>query len=152
MSAMGQFDITNGEQLRILQERLDELAAERAATNERIDRLVAQGKNVTQEWQIWRRSIDMRLAAAQEAIAERLAHPLMDPATVEELRRAQRDITAHLTVQDGEIAALRLEIAPFTRVTKTLERLTKRLSWALLLLGGGALYETGKLLVDWWVR
>lgn len=155
-SPMGRYDITNDEQLRILNDRLDELRGERQATDARIDRLVEQAQEVTLEWQTWRKSIEQRLAEAAEAVAERLSHPLMDPETVEEMRRAQRSIDAHLQVQDNAIAALTKDVnrrlVPFERVAETLETLTKRLSWVLIAFGGGVLYEVGKIVVDRWLK
>jgi hypothetical protein len=156
MGAMGKYDITNDEQLRILTERLNEIAAERAVIEDRMDEMAREGRDVVSEWQDWRKGIEQRLGEHTALIAERLRHPLMDPRTVEEMRRTQEEIGAHLTVQDNAIAALRGEIterlAPFRRITETLEKTTRMLRWVLLAFGGGSCYEIGKVIVDRWLR
>jgi hypothetical protein len=156
MGATGKYDITNDEQLRILTARLDELADERRATNDRLDRLVKDGDGVVKEWQGWRKKIEEQLGINTQAIAERLAHPLMDPGTVDEMRRAQAAITAHLNVQDTAVAALTQEInrrlAPFERVTEKLDQVVKMLRWAMVAGGGGFLYEVGRVVVDRWLK
>jgi uncharacterized coiled-coil protein SlyX len=156
MSAMGKYDITNDEQLRILTERLDQIAVERTVTNTRLDRMTEEGQQVITEWQTWRKGVEERLSEHTALIAERLRHPLMDPATVEEMRRAQTSIGIHLSEQDAMLAALRVELnerfSPIERITDTMERLTKMLRWVLLAFGGGAFYEVGKVLIDRWLR
>jgi hypothetical protein len=156
MSENDRRDITNDEQLRILSERLNEIAADRSMANARLDTLVAEGAEVVTEWQTWRKSIERRLGEHTMLIAERLKHPLMDPQTVEDMRRTQTEIGAHLGIQDDAIAALRDEIterlAPFRRITETLEKTTRMLRWVLLAFGGGSCYEIGKVIVDRWLR
>lgn len=160
MSESARYDITNDAQLEVINQRLDELAAERKVADERLDTLIHSSEEVTAEWRAWRAKVQDCLDDHAALIADRLRHPLMDPATVEEMRRRQAEIERHLSAQDAALlvaadkvrAEMETRLAPVEGLVHNLREAVRLLRWVLIAFAGGGLYEIGKIVADRWLR
>ncbi len=150
------YDITNEEQLRQINLRLDEMAHDRKLVAAQLKTTTTEWLGWQHEWQEWRERLEKRVDQNSELIADRLRHPLMDPQTVTDIRTVQGEIARHLTVQDTDLRDLKAQMntrfAPFERMTDSLSHVTKLLRWVLVAFFGGGLYEVGKLVAESWFR